>query len=361
MMTRIEDYVLVPPPSETDITGEIIPVADIENRTPFLRQEDYYYIRELWNAYRNDSSLNRNNFLSSYNFRSLLSDILYYTNQWSNDTYINEHLHLRAGLGSYSFTGSLVDNNYETGLLNWMKSSNAIVSFDNPPVAPAVYEKLDAETIRHFYKFLAQDMFRQVQSNSVGKRAFNYTVNAKTFTYEYPKLDSSDNLYYIPMTGEVVESNGYIQVNGISTNNKQVGMHSLDRYNSSTGKEEYYNSVAFPSSTITADIVFNAPVVEAYAELGVNVYAGKYQGLALLRPMTGSGVNWRVEILKRSDYDLATSNLTVPALNEWVSTGAQTTYFNSIVRRIFARFATPYFALPSAWNWSPSLRENAEG
>jgi hypothetical protein len=70
--------------------------------------------------------------------------------------------------------------------------------------------------------------------------------------------------------------------------------------------------------------------------------------------MTGLGVNWSVEILKRSDYDLVASNFTVPTLNEWVSTKAETTWFDSYVECIFARFETPYFALPSEWNWSPS-------
>jgi hypothetical protein len=115
--------------------------------------------------------------------------------------------------------------------------------------------------------------------------------------------------------------------------------------------------MVFPTSTVTADIVFSAPVVEAYALLFLSVDridAHRSHSLPLLRPMTGSGVNWSVEILKRSDYDLVASNFTVPTLNEWVSTKAETTWFDSYVECIFARFETPYFALPSEWNWSPS-------
>jgi hypothetical protein len=361
MMTKIEDYVVLPPPSGTDITGNIIPVADVENRTPCLRKEDYYYIRELWNAYRNDSTLYKSDFFTSYNFRSLLSDIFRYINSWREDSSINEHTHMRAGMASYSFTGSLTDNSdyfpLEVQFMDWLKSSNTIVSLDNPPVLPQSGEKLDADLIRYFYRFLSQDMLRQVRSSSVGKRAFNYTLKTKDFAYEYPKLDSSDNLYYIPRTGNVVESGDAISVAGISSSGKQVGMHSLNRYSSSTGEKEYYNSMVFPTSTVTADIVFSAPVVEAYALLFLSVDridAHRSHSLPLLRPMTGSGVNWSVEILKRSDYDLVTSNVTVPTLNEWVSTKAETTYFNSTVDCIFARFETPYFALPSEWNWSPS-------
>lgn len=355
MMTKIEDYVVSPPPSGTDITGNIIPVADVENRTPCLRKEDYYYIRELWNAYRNDSSLYKSDFFTSYNFRSLLSDILRDTNSWREDSEIYYHTHMKAGMDSYSFTGNLADDSYSSQFFDWMKSSNAIVSFDNPPVLPKYGEKLDAETIRYFYRFLSQDMFRQVESSSWGKRAFNYSVKEKSFSYESPKLDSSYNLYYVPETGSVEENISTIA---------SLGMRTLNRYNSSTGEKEYYNSVVFPTSTVTADIVFSAPVVEAYALLIITGYrhdAHSHQGLPLLRPMTGSGVNWSVEILKRSDYDLVTSNLTVPTLNEWVSTKAEETDFDSYVSYIFARFEPPYFALPSEWNWSPSLRENAEG
>lgn len=367
MMTKIEDYVLNPPPSGTDITGNIIPMADIENRMPCLRNEDYYYIRELWDAYRNEGSRYNHDF-SDPDCRELLSDILQCTNSWREDIQIFPHTYIKAGMESYSFTGSLIDNpdhfSLEVQFMDWLKSSNKIMSFDNQPVLPKSGEKLDADIIRYFYRVLSQDMLRKVESSSLGKRAFNYTVKEKSFSYEYPSLDSplsGGNLYYTSTTGNVVGDEHSIS---ITLGDERLGMLSLDRYSSSTGETEYYNSIVFPASTVTADIVFSAPVVEAYALLYLDVRrddAHRTQGLPLLRPMTGSGVNWSVEILKRSDYDLVTSNITVPTLNEWVSTKAEETYFDSYIDCIFARFETPYFALPSEWNWSPSLRENAEG
>ena len=70
--------------------------------------------------------------------------------------------------------------------------------------------------------------------------------------------------------------------------------------------------------------------------------------------MDGSGVNWSVDILKRSDYDIMTSSMSVPALDEWVGTSATPTSFRAEIDRVFARFANPYFALPPEWDWSPS-------
>ena len=60
MMERIADYRLAPPSSGEDISGEIIPVADIDGRVASLRKEDYYYLRELWSAFRNDSTAYHN-------------------------------------------------------------------------------------------------------------------------------------------------------------------------------------------------------------------------------------------------------------------------------------------------------------
>lgn len=355
MMMSVSDYLLSVPPSGEDITGDIIPVADIDGRSAALRKEDYYYLRELWSVFRNESSGLTTKF-SSYNFRSLISStILYYLNQWKSDTSINEHTHMRAGLSSYSFTGDIQSSGYSNQFLNWMKKNNAIVTFDGSPVSPAPGKRIDADVVRYLYRFLAQDMFRQVRDISLGgTRAFTFTTEVKNFQYSYPKLDSKYNLEFVQMVGQVKGSGGYVNIDGISENGQQVGMHTLRRYSSSGGGYEYYNSVAFPSSTITADITFSAPVVEAYALMTINISGSINQGLQVLRPMTGSGENWSVDILKRSDYDLATSNLSVPALDEWVGTSASATYFNAKIEMVFARFANPYFALPSEWDWSPS-------
>ena len=357
MMTRISDYLLSAPPSDADITGNIIPVADIEGRDAALRKEDYYYLRELWSAFRNDGVAYTSAFTGNYSLRSLIaSEILSYLNQWKSDTSINEHTHMRAGLASYSFTGSIESTVFQSlQFFNWMKDNDAVVKFDGSPVSPSAGKRIEADVVRHLYRFLAQDMFRQVRDISLGvTRAFTFTTEVKDIPYSYPTLDKEDNLEFVQMVGQVKGSGGYVNTDGISSNGQQVGMHTLKRHNSSAGAYEYYNSVAFPSSTITADITFSAPVVDAYALMTIYIEGRINQGLQVLRPMTGSGVNWSVDILKRSDYDLVTSNISVPALDEWIGTSATPTYFHAKIERVFARFASPYFALPSEWDWSPS-------
>ena len=353
MMTQISDYILAVPPSGEDITGNIIPVADIDGKDATLRKEDYYYLRELWSVYRNDNTAYTTAF-SPYGIRSLIaSSILYYLNLWKSDTYITSHTHMKVGLPSYSFTGN-ISSSWSSQFYNWMKNNNAIVTFDGSPVSPVAKGDINADVARYAYRFLAQDMFRQVRDISLGgTRAFTFTTEVKNIPYSYPKLDSEDNLEFVQMVGQVKGSGGYVNTDGISWNGEQVGMHTVKRYNSSAGAYEYYNSVAFPSSTITADITFSAPVVDAYALMTIYIDGRINQGLQVLRHMTGSGVNWSVDILKRSDYDLVTSNLSVPALDEWVGTSASATYFNANIERVFARFANPYFALPSEWDWSP--------
>ena len=108
MMTRISDYLMSSPPSDADITGNIIPVADIEGRNAALRKEDYYYLRELWSVFRNNGVAYTAEFTDNSSLRNLIASyILPDLNQWKSDTYINEHTHMRAGLASYSFTGRI--------------------------------------------------------------------------------------------------------------------------------------------------------------------------------------------------------------------------------------------------------------
>lgn len=357
MMTSISDYLLSAPPSGEDITGDIIPVADVAGRSAALRKEDYYYLRELWSAFSNDGTGLTTQF-SSYSFRSLISStILYYLNQWKSDTQMQSHTHMKAGLSSYSFTGTLqsspASSPWVQQFFNWMKENNAVVTFDDSPAAPVSYGKIDADVVRYLYKFLTQDMFRQVRDTSLGgTRAFTFTVEPKSIPYTCPKLDSDNNLVSESVEGQLTGSGGTVSANGAG-GGLHIGMHSLKKYFLSENKDKYYNSFAFPTSTVTADVTFSAPVVEAYAviTLSLNVDGNVGQGLQLLRPMTGSGVNWSVDLLKRSDYDLVSTNLTVPALDEWVDTRAQVTYFTASIDRVFARFSSPYFALPPEWNW----------
>ena len=301
-------------------------------------------------------------FTGDSSLRSLIADqILFDLNRWKSDTSINEHTHMRAGLASYSFTGSIESTGFQySQFFNWMKDNDAVVKFDGSPVSPSAGKRIEADVVRHLYRFWAQDMFRQVRDISLGgTRAFTFTTEVKDIPYSYPTLDKEDNLEFVQMVGQVKGSGGYVNTDGIISSGSQVGMHTLKRYNSSTRAYEYYNSVAFPSSTITADIAFSAPVVDAYALMTFYLRIGgasqsTSQRLQVLRHMDGSGVNWSVEILKRSDYDLMTSNMSVPALDEWVGTSATPTSFSAEIERVFARFASPYFALPSEWDWSPS-------
>ena len=360
MMTKISDYLISAPPSDTDITGNIIPVADIEGKDALLRKEDFYYLRELWNAYNNDIRQYNLDFgQSGASLLTLIGQIINTLNEDKSLTYMTPATHMKAGLASYAFTGSISTGSaVDKQFFNWMKNANAIVTLDGSPISPTHGGKIDADAVRYFYRFLTQDMFRQVNDTSrTGTRAFTFTTETKSVPYSYPKLDSSNNLEFVQMTGQIKGASGTVTVDGISGNGQQIGMHSLQRYNSSSRAYEYYNSVAFPSATTTADITFSSPVVEAYAQITLYVSSrtGQFsQGLQLLRPMTGSGVNWSVDLLKRSDYDLVTANMTVPALDAWVGTGATETYFSATIERVFARFANPYFALPSEWNWSPS-------
>ena len=358
MMTSISDYLMSAPPSDADITGNIIPVADIEGRNAALRKEDYYYLRELWSVFRNDGVADTAAFTGNSSLRSLIADkILHYLNQWKSDTSVNEHTYMRAGLASYSFTGSIEGTGSQSfQFYNWMKDNDAIVKFDGSPVSPSAGKIIDADVVRYLYRFLAQDMFRQVRHTSLGGTcAFTYTFEPKSIPYTYPELDRDDNLVSVSMEGQLTGTGGIVMAGGISSNGQQVGMHSLKKYFSDVSGYRYYNSVAFPTSTITADVTFSAPVVEAYAmiELGLGGHSFS-QRLPLLRTMTGSGVNWSVDLVKRSDYDLVSSNLTVPTLDTWVETAAKVTYFNASVPMIFARISNPYFALPSEWDWSPS-------
>lgn len=55
MMTSLQDYKFCEPkPPATAIDGEIIPTADIDNRHPTLRFEDWYYLKEMIHFLRGD-------------------------------------------------------------------------------------------------------------------------------------------------------------------------------------------------------------------------------------------------------------------------------------------------------------------
>lgn len=353
MMTKIEDYVISPPPSDVDIRGDIIPVADIENRTPCLRKEDYYYLRELYNLFQNDASSFKYNFESDNSFKGLLNNIFALSNISDNSS-IGINWHLKEGMDASQFNGfkDISLNGAQQQLKDWLKNSNSIVVFDIPPSTTLSHRKLDADIIRKCYRFLSQDMFRQVRSISNGQLAFNYTLEEKSFEYQYPVLDENYNVYYATNTGSIVYNGFEIVLRGISDRGKYIGMHRLER-NGNTGLE-YYHSIAFPTSTITADVVFSSPVVEAYTLLYLHTSYSVDDWFPIIRPMTGSGLNWSVEILKRSDYDFMTSGITVPTLNEWVKTKANKIEFSVSIGQIFARFENQYFSLPPSWNWKPS-------
>ena len=350
MMTKIEDYVISPPPSDADIRGDIIPVADIENRTPCLRKEDYYYLRELYNVFQNGEYW-KDNFESDYSFQNLLHSIFDLSNIYVNQDF-GINWHLNEGMDASQFNGfkDISFNDAQKQIVDWLKNSNYILVFDDIPSSTILsLRKLDADMIRKCYRFLSQDMFRQVRNVSNGQFAFNYTLKEKSFEYQYPVLDGNGNVYYDTNTGSIVYNGFNIRLSGTEGRKRYIGMHRFQR--SGNNGIEYYHSIAFPTSTITADVVFSSPVVEAYALLYL-YSSGDW--LPIIRPMTGSGLNWSVEILKRSDYDFINSGITVPILNEWVKTKAHVIEFNPFIKQIFARFENQYFALPSAWTWKPS-------
>lgn len=356
MMEKIADYILAQPPDGEDISGNIIPVADVDGKDAALRKEDYYYLRELWSAFRNESSAYTTGFSAS-NFRSLISNILYYMNQWKSDSYITSHTHMKSGLSSYSFTGSLSSGSgtFSNQFLNWMKNNNAIELLDTSETAPSASLPMSADILRLLYRHLSKDMFRQVRDSSLGgTRAFTFTAQQASIPYTYVTLDNDDNVVSVSMTGTVQGSGGYIQANGINGNGQQVGVHVLQKWDSSARKYKYYNSLCFPSSTISANVTFSAPVSEAYALMNIYLDGRNFQGLQLLRPMTGSGTSWSVELLKRSDFDLVSSNLSYPTFDEWSETAGTACYYQANVERVFAKFSKPYFALPVEWNWSPN-------
>lgn len=359
MMEKIADYRLAPPPSDEDISGEIIPVADIDGRDAALRKEDYYYLRELWNVFRNESSADTTGF-SSFSFRNLISNVLYYMNQWKSDSYMASHTHLKSGLASYSFTGDLVTNaqssTWSNQFFNWMKNNSAIELLNTSATAPSAKLPMTADIVRLLYWFLSKDMFRQVKDTSLGgTRAFTFTTQKTSIPYTYVTLDNDRNVVSASNTGTIEGSGGRIVANGINGNGQQVGVHVLQKWDSDASKYKYYNSLAFPSSTVSASVTFSAPVSDAYALVDLYLSTGSgLQGLQLLRPMTGSGTSWSVELIKRSDFDLVTSNISFPAFDEWCDTAASVNYYNASVVCVFAKFSSPYFALPSGWDWSPS-------
>lgn len=358
MMEKIADYILAPPPDGEDISGEIVPVADIGGRDAVLRKEDYYYLRELWSAFRNESSAYKYGFSSAV-FRMLIRNILYSMNQWKSDTGFGTHTHMKSGLASYSFTGSPSSASYNTygnQFFNWMKDNSAIELLDTSEAAPDAGVPMDADILRLLYRHLTKDMFRQVRDISLGgTRAFTFTTQQAGIPYAYVTLDDDDNMVTVSATGTIQGSNGNVVASGISTNGKHVGVHSLKKWDSTAGKYKYYNTLCFPSSTISANVTFSAPVSEAYALMNIYLTSGtKTQGLQLLRPMAGGGTDWSVELMKRSDFDLVSSGISFPTFDVWGEASVRPYCYHADVERVFARFSDPYFALPAEWDWSPS-------
>lgn len=356
-MDKIADYIIARPPVGEDISGNIIPVADIGGRDAALRKEDFYYIREMWSAFRNEFSADTTEFSSSH-FRYLIDGILDYMNQWKSDSHITPHTHMKSTLPSYSFTGSVSSGSgsFSNQFFDWMKSNNAIELLDTSKTAPSANHPLSGDIVRLLYWFLSKDMFRQVQDASLGgTRAFTFTTQQASIPYSYVTLDGNNNVVSVSMEGTIQAANGHIVANGIGASGQHVGVHVLKKWDSDAGKYKYYHTLCFPSSTISANVTFSAPVSKAYALMNIYLQGHySYQGLQLLRPMTGGGTSWSVELLKRSDFDLVSSNLSFPTFGEWSETSGNAYYYDVGVQCVFAKFSDPYFALPSEWNWSPS-------
>lgn len=342
MMTKKEDYRILPPPDDADVRGEIVPVADIDGRDAELREEDYYYIRELYYAFWNDTPSSANTF-SSVNFCSLISTCLLNLRSTSSLFHNSYCVHMKAGLEPYDVYVSTTSVSSMAAFEQWLVDRGALVYLaDDTTKSPGSGNPIAADALRVLYGFMTQDMFRQVLDVSVGRTlAFSMTTAEKSVSYEYATLDDDNNVVFVEASGTIgASSSGGISV----TTEKTFGVNVLSKY--MNGSKMYYAAVCFPSSTVSADVTLSDPAIEAYALVETSVgYKVSYKHRSFIRKMTGSGTKWSVELLKREDLDALLDPTWYTAFNEWTKTSANNCYFRASVVRVFVRFSNLYIAL----------------
>ncbi len=351
MMTTASDYRLYTPPSGVDIRGEILPVADVDGRTPTIRREDACYLNELACVFRNYTSTN------------------YIPKKGRATSGIRSALPSAGGLGwdgsEYLVLKPDCPMNYSQeatstlGITQFKAYASANGWFHTPTASQIKSgAPIRADDIRAAYHFLGADYYHRCNENTTTNIATNGILGCTVTPTEWTVPTHS------VVNGELVTGTETLSShNGgrfCSTFSLGGGTY-LKKWDGDAKADRYCTFLDVPSLPVSLPVSFDIPATTAYALLSFDVYAGRAKGYAyrsVLREMTAEESGFGLDLFNSSDLSelLGLLGFSSADFGEW--TADATSHYCSFsvgAPCFFAKFGqNAYYALPAEWDWSPS-------
>lgn len=368
-MLERSDYYMNIPPQDVSISGDILPVSDINGKDHPLRAEDAFYLSEflcrigLSNRYRPTIEPN-------LLFRGTLDTIVS----------IDAHTASKSKFGTYGGLFGFFDGDL-AGLETWTDSDDFIDSLCSSQMNPvvsgldknALWHRFNGDIIRKMYWWLnIKSKCWKVLEWSSGLASFN----SKLFISYVSGLNdlpfirwTSSNNNPTPITETIISDADINDTSWVMQSEYNYGdIKGLDlqkvRDLSQTGDPAYIKRGGLLDD-VEAVFRFNRTDITEFVALieyvtEVNDICYKTVAVPFVKV---SDTDWKVKIW---DNAVAMSLLSYAGYDTSVINGGAVSY-NYPTPSVYSRFSKYAYKvedkanLPSAWNWSPSLRENAEG
>ena len=374
-MLERSDYEIANPDASVDISGNIIPKADIDGKTPVLRAEDAYYILEwMWRVgvYLNiswtdfSSKPTQVKSRASAVIRKIVDIDANITAGVKFNTYSGLMCFLTGSLSNYTFTGSdfvadLCANHKDT-LVSGLTSTYL------------TRERFDADVLRRVYYWLNRKSkcwilleYDSYQAAKYGKMFISYSSGLNNLSWV--RWKSSSNVNPTPVS-ETITSDAFIYTGEWTMRSDYnhgtfSGLHLFKVTNyAESGYPQYikgggvmddvYITVSMQRTDVTEMVGFVKYTTTTLNSQGYDVY--HYKTVAVPFEKIGD-TTWKMKIWDRSlalaflastGYDTSVIDSSSPVSSDTRAQNVSSSF------AVYAYKVNDKAGLPSEWNWSPS-------
>lgn len=365
-MLERSDYYLNVPPQDVSISGDILPVSDIDGKDHPLRAEDAFYLYEfLWRIglHLSDSSLITKPVTLFAQTREKIANI---------DTLIASKTKFSTYTGLYGLLdGDLVGVATWTGgtnFIDWMCSSYMNTAVSGLDVSSLTWKPFDGDFLRRMYWWLnvKSKCWRFLQYDSYyarkdGKLFISYVSGLNDLSWV--RWKSSINVNPTPIT-ETIVSDALIYTGSWEMRSEYDygAIHGLSlqevRDYSQSGSPSYIKRGGLLDDVEAVFRINRTDITDfvAFIEYQTSLNSNYYYRTVAVPFVKVSDTDWKVKIW---DNAVAMSLLSHAGYDTSVIGGGSVSrnYPTTSVYSIFSKYAykvADKASLPSEWVWSPS-------
>lgn len=378
MMTRSSDYVYMTPDSG-DITGDIIPAADINGAAPTMRKENLYYLLEMFYDLQRRTTSVTGTVDSRFNYYKF-NDIATLFERWSTAAGVAQYQDAAGYYTSIRFKSlpsagleyviTNTDTTSRTEFFTWIAQNYPQYILTMPQIAAdlGTYKAMKVDTLRKMFWGFNQPCYESFYGAAVPTK-YRYSVpTGQTLTFKDFSYDSlNDTLTTTDVVRYFVLSSGSGAVSLRASQDSGSYLSSVGQFDII---EKYVNSVrnykrlnGFPQSDVYCTVNFDSSMVIEDAFILTSHYfccsdTLQAKKLLILEPMERiSDTQFRFKFFRPSIMKRLTDELGIPWEGDSDFSTTRGHYGYGEVwcdGHIWAKIGNKYTALPAGWDWSPS-------